>query len=137
MLRLVLALTLASLAAGCGVAPPGSATRVAPTALEAAAANPWLGLKEVSVRAGGPSDWYTRTLRHLDAKTPKNGRLWVLDDPDGVRVLHNTQEVTSAKKLAQLLQAIEAAAEAEAAKDPAQSAQIREFAALLSEKLKK
>lgn len=137
MLRLVLALTLASVAAGCGVAPLGSATRVAPTALEAAAANPWLGLKEVSVRAGGPSDWYTRTLRHLDAKTPKNGRLWVLDDPDGVRVLHNTQEVTSAKKLAQLLQAIEAAAEAEAAKDPAQSAQIREFAVLLSEKLKK
>jgi hypothetical protein len=54
-----------------------------------------------------------------------------------VRVLHNTQDVTSTKKLAQLSAAIEAAAEAEAAKDPARSAQIREFAVLLSEKLKK
>lgn len=137
MSRLVLALTLASLVAGCGVAPLGTATRVAPTALEAAAANPWLGLKDVNVRAGGPSDWYKRTLRHLDAKTPKNGRLWVLDDPDGLRVLHNTQDVTNPKKLAQLLAAIEAAAEDQAAKDPAQAAQIREFAALLSQQLKK
>lgn len=126
-------LTLAALVAGCG-ATAGPAALKAPTGMQAAAANPWLGLDELEVKAGGPSDWYTRTQRHLSAKTAKNGRLWVLDNPTGVEVLHNTQEVTNAKKLAQIATAIEEAAENEF-QDPELQQEAREFAAMIREAL--
>jgi ribosomal protein S12 methylthiotransferase accessory factor YcaO len=132
MKRLTLALAFAALASGCGVAP--NAHVAAPAGITAAATNTWLGLKEMTVRQGGPGDFFPKCRRHLDAKTPKNGRIWVLDDPKGVMVLHNTQEVTNAKKLAQIADAIDAAAEQA---EPELAKQAREFSALIRASLKK
>lgn len=127
-------LTLAALLAGCGTAPVGPAVLKASAQAQAAAANPFMGLDELSIKKGGPSDWYTRTHRHLSALTPKKGRLWVLDNPTGVEVLHNTQEITNPKKLAQIADAIEDAA-ANEFQDPDFQKEARAFAAMIRESL--
>jgi hypothetical protein len=137
MKRFALVAVLAALVTGCGAAP--TATRMAPTGYAAAATNAWLGLKDVTVKDGGPSDWYTTTKRHIDAKTAKNGRLWVMDNPKGsaggshVEVAHNSQTITSAKKLAQIAEGLE---EAAAKADAKNAATIREFAAMIRASLK-
>lgn len=134
MKHLAAALTLAALLAGCGTTVVGPAALKAPSQAQAMAANPFMGLDELEVKKGGPSDWYTRTQRHLSALTPKNGRLWVLDNPTGVEVLHNTQEITNPKKLAQIADAIDEAAENEF-QDPDLREEAHEFAAMIRESL--
>lgn len=128
MTRLLLAATLMTLMAGCGVAPV--AGQAPASAMAAAASVSFAELKDVKVVAGAPSDWWEKTTRrYVSAKTVKNGTVWVLDDKKGTQVLHNTQQVTSAKKIAQVATALERAAEQ--ARDADQAAQLREFIALL------
>lgn len=117
MTRFAALIAASVLLTACGVQPTAPVHRnaraiAAAEALAAAKANPWMGLKTLKAVDGAPSDGYPRTRRHLDALTPSNGRLWVLDLPSGFEVLHNTQQVTNAKKLAQIADALEAAAKA-------------------------
>lgn len=117
------------LLAGCGYDPAAFSAQSA--RVEAEATNLFADLKDVRVVQGAPSDGYLRTRRHVDAKTSKNGRVWILDQPDGVRVLHNTQDVTNARKLSQLVVELEKQALALQVKNPGQSKELLEFVALL------
>lgn len=135
MKQLAFALFSAALLAGCGMAPgmSGSSLTGSSSQAEAAASNLFAGLKDAKVVQGAPSDWYVNTVRYVDAKTTKNGRIWILDDRrDGVRVLHNTQNVTNPKKLAQLVTELEAQAASAQTRNPAFAAELREFIALLN-----
>lgn len=110
MLRtMTVALTLTMLA-GCGTALNRPTQAAPPTARALAAADPFAALHDLAVKDGGPSDWYTKTKRHVAAKTSKNGSVWVLDNGDKVEVLHNTQTVTNAKKLATIANSMRDAA---------------------------
>lgn len=136
MKQLIYVLFSAALLAGCGMAPgmTGSSLTGPSGQAEAAASNLFAGLKDVKVVQGAPSDWYVNTVRYVDAKTAKNGRIWILDDRrDGVRVLHNTQDVTNAKKLAQLVAELESQASAAQTRTPALAVELREFIALLKQ----
>lgn len=120
-----LVLTAAVLLAGCGVAPVTPNT-VRTGVQVAEGATTFSNLSEVKVVKGGPSDWYTKTRSHVAAKTGTRGTLWILDNPKGFEVLHNTQEVTNATKLGQVAVALEKlAAQSD---DQAYAAELKRFA---------
>lgn len=110
MLRLIAPVLVLAVLTGCGTAPATRAP-LAPAAMSALAkADPFAKLLKLTVNDGAPSDGYKKAKRHLAAQTAKKGQLWILDMGDSVAVLHNTQTVTDAKKLATLANALRTAA---------------------------
>ena len=110
MVRTMIVALSITLLAGCGttVAPPTQAQAFAAQAL--AKADPFAKLHNLQVKDGGPSYAYPETKRHVAAKTAKNGVIWVNDNGETVKVLHNTQTVTNEKKLLTVATAMREAA---------------------------
>lgn len=129
---LALTVVALSLLSGCG-APTSVPTAPSSSAVVADATALFTNLKDVRVLQGAPSDWYVHTRRYVSAKTAKNGKVWILDDArNGLQVLHNTQQVTNARKLAELVTELEAQAKAAEARDPQLAKDLREFATMLA-----